>query len=319
MSTELKTRPWWSVMEPGVAWVRADGRVVSLEDQPRRGRMAAAWMLDGTKLLRFADDMKYRPDQTMLGVVLDWVDTHRPRLDDAPNLIALGAGSGPLSESEVLTVATWLADPRRCQGGPLVNQLAARLLTTAQELRGDAERWRLAQAPTLTGKTCRGSIALGSACGRCSRCAAERARLKDSGPTIGADDTTRGLHQEQPAPTGDGAAVWPLVLDDIDKLVSRRLIHEQLAAALDADIRQRDALGRERYGTQLRLHNGRDALRDLYEETMDGAVYARQASAEHPADRELAHLSSRALWLMVEVRAVMFGRAMRREGGGDAA
>ena len=85
MSSELKERPWWSETDKGVEWTRNDGRVVSLEDRPRRGRMAVAWMLDGTELLRFFDEVAYRPDQTMLGVVLDWVDTHRPRPESTPN------------------------------------------------------------------------------------------------------------------------------------------------------------------------------------------------------------------------------------------
>lgn len=47
-----------------------------------------------------------------------------------------------------------------------------------------------------------------------------------------------------------------------------------------ADIVERKELGRMRYGTVLQPHNGRDALRDAYEEAMDLAMYLRQALFE---------------------------------------
>lgn len=47
-----------------------------------------------------------------------------------------------------------------------------------------------------------------------------------------------------------------------------------------ADIRKRMELGIRRYGTPLRAFNGRDALRDLYEELLDATCYARQAIEE---------------------------------------
>lgn len=47
-----------------------------------------------------------------------------------------------------------------------------------------------------------------------------------------------------------------------------------------ADMRERDHVGRQRYGTLLQAHNGRDALRDAYEEALDLAVYLRQAIEE---------------------------------------
>lgn len=43
-----------------------------------------------------------------------------------------------------------------------------------------------------------------------------------------------------------------------------------------ADIEARKALGIQRYGTLLQPFNGRDGLRDLYEELLDAAIYARQ-------------------------------------------
>jgi len=47
-----------------------------------------------------------------------------------------------------------------------------------------------------------------------------------------------------------------------------------------ADMRERDHVGRERYGTPLQPHNGRDALVDAYQEALDLVVYLRQAIEE---------------------------------------
>jgi len=47
-----------------------------------------------------------------------------------------------------------------------------------------------------------------------------------------------------------------------------------------ADLGERDRLGQRTYGTRLQAHNGRDALRDAYEEALDLALYLRQAIAE---------------------------------------
>jgi len=47
-----------------------------------------------------------------------------------------------------------------------------------------------------------------------------------------------------------------------------------------ADIRERRELGIKRYGTALQPHNGRDALRDAYEEAIDLAMYLKQAIVE---------------------------------------
>lgn len=58
---------------------------------------------------------------------------------------------------------------------------------------------------------------------------------------------------------GTKTAIWDLVIDDM---------------------KARDQLGRERYGTPLQAHNGRDALTDAYQEALDLAVYLRQAIEE---------------------------------------
>lgn len=46
------------------------------------------------------------------------------------------------------------------------------------------------------------------------------------------------------------------------------------------DLGVRLQVGVQRYGTPLQAFNGRDALRDAYEEALDLACYLRQAIAE---------------------------------------
>lgn len=65
---------------------------------------------------------------------------------------------------------------------------------------------------------------------------------------------------DQPDPIpNDRRPVWELVIEDMQ---------------------DRDRIGRERYGTPLQPHNGRDALVDAYQEALDLAVYLRQAIEE---------------------------------------
>lgn len=78
---------------------------------------------------------------------------------------------------------------------------------------------------------------------------------------------TFGL-QEQPAPKpNDGPVLWDLVIEDM---------------------RARNRVGRERYGVPLQAHNGRDALRDAYEECLDMAVYLKQAIVERDTTNRCA-------------------------------
>lgn len=65
---------------------------------------------------------------------------------------------------------------------------------------------------------------------------------------------------DQPPPTANaGPSVWDLVI---------------------ADMKARDALGRERYGCPVQPLNGRKSLRDAYEEAQDQTVYLRQVMEE---------------------------------------
>lgn len=72
--------------------------------------------------------------------------------------------------------------------------------------------------------------------------------------------------EDQPEPTGDGTPVWDLVV---------------------SDMKERDNLGRQRYGTPLRTWNGRDALIDAYQEILDLAVYVRQEIEERRSIQQI--------------------------------
>lgn len=65
---------------------------------------------------------------------------------------------------------------------------------------------------------------------------------------------------DQPPPTTNNSQpIWELVI---------------------ADMRERDSVGRQRYGMPLQANNGRDALVDAYQEALDLVVYLRQAIEE---------------------------------------
>ena len=53
-----------------------------------------------------------------------------------------------------------------------------------------------------------------------------------------------------------------------------------------ADIQERVKAGRQKYGTLLMTHNGRDALWDAYQECLDLAMYLRQALLEQEQQAE---------------------------------
>lgn len=77
------------------------------------------------------------------------------------------------------------------------------------------------------------------------------------------------LNAPQPPPTaGEGDPVWPMVFN------STALV---IPDWLKADMRERHDIGVKKYGTALRVWNGRDATIDAYQEALDLIVYVRQA------------------------------------------
>lgn len=62
------------------------------------------------------------------------------------------------------------------------------------------------------------------------------------------------------------------------------------------DMRERDALGRTRYGTPLTSHNGRDHLIDAYQECLDMSVYLVNELTEHGVGADGRELESINSW-----------------------
>lgn len=115
--------------------------------------------------------------------------------------------------------------------------------------------------------------------------------------------------EDQPAPVPTtGPAVWDLVIADIERrwenIQSTR--DKATVSLVIADMRERDRVGRERYGMPLQPHNGRDALVDAYQEALDLCAYIRQASEE---GENLEHEYDYALALSTMLRARLTMRA----------
>jgi len=82
------------------------------------------------------------------------------------------------------------------------------------------------------------------------------------------------LNTPEPAPRVDGAGpeCWPALLEQLKP--------EPWLVEL---IRERDAMGRQKYGTPLRVWDGRDAIADPLQEALDLLVYLQRALMRVPA------------------------------------
>lgn len=77
---------------------------------------------------------------------------------------------------------------------------------------------------------------------------------------------SRSLNKEEPRSVrNDLPHIWDLVI---------------------SDMKERDSIGVVKYGTSLQGFNGRDALVDAYQESLDLAVYLRQAIYERDSKQE---------------------------------
>lgn len=82
--------------------------------------------------------------------------------------------------------------------------------------------------------------------------------------------------QQQPNPTHGGESVTDWLLSFIGENSPTHL------TILAADLEARREFGIKRYGSELKTHNGRSALTDLYQELLDACQYAAQDYLEKP-------------------------------------
>jgi hypothetical protein len=105
---------------------------------------------------------------------------------------------------------------------------------------------------------------------------------------------------EQPRPIpNENVASWELVIHDL-------AFHRSPYARLVIDdARERDRMGAEKYGTRLQPHNGRDSLRDAYEESLDLIVYLRNKIAESWMDDESVSIYWASVAVCLSIRGLI--------------
>jgi hypothetical protein len=121
---------------------------------------------------------------------------------------------------------------------------------------------------------------------------------------------------DQPPPIlqPDLIPVWENVVHDFRTRYQDAVDDDNKATAWNVlnDMRDRDRVGRERYGTPLTVNNGRDQLVDAYQEMLDGSVYLKAAWLEGAQVRDLYHAQ---LDLIMQVRKVIDARPPRLAEG----
>ena len=111
----------------------------------------------------------------------------------------------------------------------------------------------------------------------------------------------------QPPPNADspGLEVWPALIQE-----SRRLMRGHPYAVMYElvllDCEERHRQGVARYGTPLRMRNGRDPRIDAYQEALDLAAYLYQAFLEGRGDYLLSRVGS-AMEIALRLRADLEG------------
>ena len=126
-------------------------------------------------------------------------------------------------------------------------------------------------------------------------------------------DTRKAATPEQP-PTGDGA----IVLHEVDVIIrnhinrtthgwtGRAITNPENLKALYADLAARAEVGKKKYGTYLRVNNGRSAIVDTYQEIQDAIMYATQARME--GDTEAGALVE----ILIQLGSMLAGELNKR-------
>lgn len=96
-------------------------------------------------------------------------------------------------------------------------------------------------------------------------------------------------------PQGDGDIVLPFVVEKLEEMARHyntgntawqngEFILPRALQELGDDLKERYKMGVEKYGTPLRVNNGRFAVVDLHQEILDAIMYCAQARMEGDKD-----------------------------------
>lgn len=100
----------------------------------------------------------------------------------------------------------------------------------------------------------------------------------------------------EPPPTGEGAVVLEFAVKRVEAAAiaargrGNPSLYDQHVLVACA-LRERAEMGRAKYGTYLRVNNGRNALVDLYQELLDAIMYAEQCNMEAHAEMETSRVA----------------------------
>lgn len=87
--------------------------------------------------------------------------------------------------------------------------------------------------------------------------------------------------------------IWPKAIEDFRRHHGRLEGRSaEIVSDICYDMRARDAEGRKHYGMPLQAHNGRNAIKDGYEEILDAIVYCRQQIEEDQTQVQEFDISS---------------------------
>lgn len=112
----------------------------------------------------------------------------------------------------------------------------------------------------------------------------------------------RAAVSQQHPPVGNGSIVLDAVLAQIDRFPN----HFGGTLALREDLIARALMGEKKYGTKLRVFNGRSAIVDLYQELQDALMYSMQGRIE--GDKTAGNLVELLLRLASDVAAELDAR-----------
>lgn len=85
------------------------------------------------------------------------------------------------------------------------------------------------------------------------------------------------LIEDQPPPQPSQGDLWQLLIDEMRQHTAS---YNLVANYTIKNMEERRRLGIERYGTPVQPFNGRDALVDAYQESLDLLVYLKQCECE---------------------------------------